>query len=433
MSNNTGGVTLKENTFLGEKYYKVKHKSGLDIYVFPKELTTSYAVFGVKYGSIDNKFRLSDKDDYTAVPDGIAHFLEHKMFENEDGEDTFVKYARTGASANAYTSFNMTVYLFSCTSRLYDSLEILLDFVSHPYFTPATVEKEQGIIAQEIKMGEDNPGRNIIFDMLQSLYAKHNVRIEIAGTVQSISEITADVLYKCYNTFYNLNNMALCVCGDADTDKVLEVADKILKEQPLLNIESVYAPEDAAVSRKHFTRKMQVAKPLFNIGVKDIQIDDDPIKRLKKSIGISILDAMLFGKSSTFYNALYEEGYITSLDCWSEHNQAYSFISVSGESKDPDEVYKRFCEYIGETHKNGLNKNDYERCKRVLYASYIKSFDSTDEIANNFLNYIFENTDIFDYVDVINTIDYGYISELYADLFKEDHFALNTVYPFDKE
>ena len=427
-------IITKENKFLKEKYYKIKHDSGLDIYVFPKDLSSSYAVFGTKYGSIDNKFRLDGESDYTVVPDGIAHFLEHKMFENEDGEDTFTKFARTGASANAYTSFNSTVYLYSCTSEVYESLEILLDYVTHPYFTPENVEKEQGIIAQEIRMGEDSPGRVIIFDMLQALYEKHNVRLEIAGTVESISEITADILYKCYNTFYNLSNMALCICGNVEPEKVIEVADKILPKQQVIKIESVYAEEKAEVYKSSFTRKMQVSKPLYNIGIKDIVISDNGSERMKKAAGLTILNTVLFSSSGKFYNDLYSDGLISSsLDWWLEHNQAFSMISISGESKDPDEIYRRFKEYIKTTQEIGIDKAVFERCKRMLFANSVKGYDSTDEIANNFLNHIFEGTDIFEYTDTISGIEYEYVSQLLSDVYKDEYYTIATIYPLDNE
>lgn len=425
-------IILKENAFLGEKYYYTKHASGLDIYIFPKDLTTSYALFATRYGSIDNKFKLKSDDEYTVVPDGIAHFLEHKMFENENGEDTFIRYARTGASANAYTSFNMTAYLFSCTERFYDSLEILLDFVSNPYFTPETVEKEQGIIAQEIRMGEDNPGRCIIFDLLKALYEKHTVRLEIAGSVESIGEITADVLYKCYNAFYNLHNMSLCVCGDVSVEKTLETADRLLKPQPDFDVRSFYEPEKREVAKPYATRKMQVAKPLFNIGIKDTGISADPNERMKKNALISVLNDILFGRAGDFFNELYTEGLISdSFGYWAEHNKSFSFISVSGESDDPDEVYARFKKYIVSKLENGLDHDDFIRCKRVLYSNFIKGFDSTDSIANNFLNYIFDDGDMLDFADIINDITYPDITETFRSMFREECFALATIYPLD--
>lgn len=428
----TEKIIVKENDFLGEKYYYTKHSSGLDIYVFPKALTTSYALFGTRYGSIDNKFKLAGDDEYTVVPDGIAHFLEHKMFENENGEDTFLRYAKTGASANAYTSFNMTAYLFSCTERFYESLEILLDFVSNPYFTPETVKKEQGIIAQEIRMGEDNPGRCIIFDLLKAMYENHTIRIEIAGTVNSISKITSDILYKCYNAFYNLHNMALCVCGDVSVDKTLETADRILKAQPDFDVQSIYEPEKREVVKPYVTRKMQVAKPLFNIGIKDTDISPDPRERMKKNAVISILDDMLFGRAGEFYNELYSDGLISeSFGYWSEHNKSFSFVSVSGESDNPSEVYTRFKKYIASCLEKGLSAEDFERCKRVSYAAFIKGFDSTDTIANSFLNFIFDDGDMLDFADIISAVTYNDVNETLHGMYREECFSLATIFPLD--
>lgn len=429
MKNN---VKVKESALVGEKYYYIKHESGLDVYVFPKSLSTSYALFGTRYGSLDNKFKSKKESDFTVVPDGIAHFLEHKMFENENGEDTFLRYARTGASANAYTSFNMTNYLFSSTDNFYESLEILLDFVTHPYFTEATVQKEQGIIGQEIRMGEDNPGNRLLFDMLKCLYEKHNVRLDIAGTVESISEITAELLYKCYNIFYNLNNMSLCVCGDVDVEKTLEVCDRILKKSPEYDTISEYAEEKPSVYKAYSTRKMQVAKPLFDIGVKITDISDDPRQRMKSRACIEILNDMLFDRASELYNSLYTDGVISkAFGYWGEHTKKFSLISISGESGDPDEVFRRFKAQIAKLRENGLDKNDFERCFRVAYANYVKGFDSTDSIANGFLDFIFDDGDILEYGEILNSVTFEDVDAFFKKVFLDDRFCLSTVYPID--
>lgn len=224
---------IHESSELKEKLYEIDHKSGLKIFVMPKEnYKSTYAVIGTKYGSIDTCFKRSDKADFTRVPEGIAHFLEHKLFESEE-LDAFTRYAETGASANAYTSFDKTCYLFQCSDRFEDSLRILLDFVTHPYFTKETVEKEQGIIGQEITMYYDVPGWMGTFNLLRCLYKNHPVRIDIAGTVESISQITDKLLYDCYNTFYNLNNMALAVVGNVDPERVVKICDEMLENQKM--------------------------------------------------------------------------------------------------------------------------------------------------------------------------------------------------------
>jgi len=426
-------VIVRESKLLSEKYYKVKHKSGLEIYVFPKDMSTYYAMFGTKYGSVNNKFRFLSENEYTEVPNGIAHFLEHKMFENEDGEDTFAKFARTGASANAYTSFLNTAYLFSCTENFYESLDILLDFVSSPYFTPETVEKEQGIIGQEIRMGEDNPGRALLFGLLQAMYEEHPVRIEIAGTVDSISHITSDLLYKCYNTFYNLNNMTLCVCGKVELDKVLEVVDRVLKDAEPFNVENVYPKEKPEVAERFFSKKMQVAKPIFAIGVKDVDISDDPRERMKKAVGINVICDMLFGKTGELFNDLYSSGKISQgFDCWAEHNQSFSFINVSSDSDDPNEVFDKFVEYVEEKKKNGLSKEDFERSKKVMYSSIIKSFDSTSEIVNNIIaNFALDGGEIFEYTEIVGALEFEYVTSLFNSMFKDEFYSFATVYPLD--
>ena len=277
---------VKENKMLGEKHYSFKHSSGLEVFVFPKAMTTSYAIFATRYGAVDNKFKLDSDKDFTVVPDGIAHFLEHKLFECEGGVDAFELFAKTGASANAYTSNTMTGYLFSCTEKFYESLEILLDFVTHPYFTEATVNKEQGIIAQEIKMYEDHPGARLHKELMRALYAKNKINIDVAGTVESIAQIDAQILYKCYNTFYNLNNMTLCVCGNVDVDLVKDVCDKMLSVAEPFNVirDTEDSDEPRHVNKTRAYCSLDVSKPIFAIGIKDNDIPSIPDERMKKPL-----------------------------------------------------------------------------------------------------------------------------------------------------
>ena len=427
--------TVKENKMLGEKYYTFKHKTGLDVYVFPKKMTTSYAIFATRYGAVDNKFKLSDDKDFTCVPDGIAHFLEHKMFECEGGIDAFELYAKTGANANAYTSNAMTAYLFSCTEKFYESLEILLDFVTHPYFTEETVRKEQGIIGQEIRMYDDHPGARLEKGLLNALYKKNKMRIDVAGTVESIAEITADVLYKCYNTFYNLNNMVLVVCGDVDVEKTNEICDKVLKAAPKQTIIRDYEDDDepTEVYQKRSECKLHVSKPMFAIGVKDMDISPDPNERMKKAYGAEILNEMLFSQSSEFYNTLYEKNLISpDLSSGYEHIKHCSFNVISSESDNPEAVYDYFVKYIEKAKKDGLDKETFELSKRTVYASNIKSFDSTEEIANNMVYNLFDGADILDAPDVIDSITFEYVEKILNDMYKEECYAMSVVDPIDK-
>lgn len=258
----------KVSKSLDEKYYEIDHKSGLKIYVMPKEnYNSAYAIFGTDYGSIDTKFKRSDKDEWTVVPEGIAHFLEHKLFESED-LDAFARYAKTGASANAYTSFDKTCYLFQCSDNFEASLEILLDFVTHPYFTKETVEKEQGIIGQEITMYYDVASWMSTFNLLRLLYHKHPVRIDIAGTVDSIAQITDKLLYDCYDTFYNLHNMTLAVVGNVTPEQVLSVCDKMLKPAPELSIERSFEKEERDVVGDYTEYNLAMSIPVFHSDIR---------------------------------------------------------------------------------------------------------------------------------------------------------------------
>ncbi|NLK39596.1 MAG: insulinase family protein [Clostridiales bacterium] len=424
---------VRESEFLKEKYYYLKHHSGLDIYVFPKNLTTTYALFGTKYGSIDNKFSTQDGE-IIEVPDGIAHFLEHKMFEDEEGIDTFARYAKTGASANAYTSRGMTAYLFSCTDNFSSSLEILLDSVTSPYFTPENVKKEQGIIGQEIGMYDDNPRNRLYYGLLSALYESHPVRIDICGTVSTIAKITDKILYHCYNTFYNLSNMALSVCGNVTPEEILAVADKVLKPQEPVEITRFYPKEKPTVFRKRAERRMQVAKPLFSIGIKDTDISKDAAERAKKGIIIRILNNMLYGKTSAFYNELYEQGLITpSFGYFNDISESYAFNMITGESPNPDEVYRRFVHYIDDLQKNGLDREAFDRCHRVELAEFVKIFDSTEEIANVLLSLAFAGVEIFEYADIINSITFEDVTRVFHSCYNPEYYAMSVIIPIDEQ
>ena len=425
-------IVLRENEFLKEKYYFIEHKSGLRIFVFPKKLTTSFAMFGTQYGSIDNTFKLENWDEYKSVPDGIAHFLEHKMFENEDGSDTFSLFAKTGASSNAYTSFEVTNYLFSCTENFYESLEILLKFVTSPYFTEETVKKELGIIGQEIRMYDDNPNMRLFMGAIENMFSSHPVRIDLGGTVESISKITPEHLYLCYNTFYNLNNMALCVSGDIQLEEVLKVADRILKPAPQITLDRYFPREEPCVYKKYGECSLQVSKPLFNIGIKDVEISSDPVERMKKACAVDILLSVVLGDTGKFYNELYDEGLITADFSFEYvHNKYFSFASVSGESKDPRELYSRFIDTVRAFKSSGISEADFERTKIAKYSELIKSFDSTEEISSILMSHAFEDSDIFDYFDVVKNISIDDVNSVIDKIFNEDAFTLFVVNPLN--
>ena len=422
---------IEKTTDFGEKYYYARHKSGLDVYVIPKDFKTSFAMFSTKYGAIDNCFKLAGEEDFHEVPDGIAHYLEHKMFENEDGVDTFSRFAKYGANANAFTSGTMTSYLFSCTEHLRENLEILLDYVSKPYFTPENVEKERGIIGQEIRMYEDNPGSAIYYNLLEALYEKHQTRINVAGTVESIAKITPELLYDCYYTFYNFSNMTLCVSGRTNMEMVLDVADRILPKREQKAIVRHYYEEKPEVCRKRIEAKFEVARPMFLIGVKDIDISPDGDARMKKKAQMGILVDMLFGSTSPFAIDVYESGLVNGFDAGFDHGRSSSMVYLEGETDDPEAVYAKFLSYLEENRKNGLSREDFERIQRASYASYLKMFDST-KLAQPFTYMIHDDCDPFDYGNAIRAVTFEEISALFDRLFHENYYAMSVVRPIEK-
>ncbi len=392
-------ITEIKSDALSEKYYKIKHDSGLTIYVYPKEgYSSTYAIFGTKYGSINNTFKV-DSGDTVRVPDGIAHYLEHKLFESEDG-DAFSRYAKTGANANAYTSFDKTCYLFSCTDNFEESLEILLDFVQSPYFTEETVQKEQGIIGQEIKMYDDSPSWRVMFNMLMNMYKNHPVRIDIAGTVESIAQITPEYLYTCYNTYYNLNNMVLCVAGNATVDKVLSIADKMLKKCEPHTIENVFEDEPEGVMQSYVEQHLPVGMPLFNFGFKEIAGD----KRVdEKTLAYTeILLFLLASSTSTLYRELMDKELINSSFAY-EFFEGEGFVATifSGESHDPEKVADIIKEYVQSLKKNGIDKEEFEIAKKATYGDAVASLNSTDNIANMIADFDFSDRELYTYIDAI--------------------------------
>ena len=414
---------------LGERYQKIEHSSGLTVYVFPKKLTTSYAVLATHYGSINNAFRSDGERGVTAVPDGIAHFLEHKLFENEDGSDSFERFAALGADANAYTSYERTAYLFSCTEHFDACLEELLRFVTHPHFTDASVAKEQGIIAQEIREYEDSPWERCFQNLLEAMYRSHPIRNNICGSVESIGAITPDLLNTCYRVFYRPSNMVLAVCGDLDPDAVMATVDRILPpaSEPSA-IERVFPEEPAVVERTYVEERMPVSKPIFSIGIKDPSVPTDPKARFLRDMTLALLDDVLFSRAGEFYSSLFEEGVITpnfagGYSC----ADGFGFHCISGESETPELVLERLRAYLDRVCREGIPEEDFERCRRVMYADELRAFDSTEEIASRLVSYALDGVELFSYLPILQSIRREDAEALLREAFREELFTLSVI------
>ncbi len=417
----------------GESVFYKKHESGLNIYIMPRSgYSSSYAIFGTKYGSVDSEFVVPGEVSATKVPDGIAHYLEHKMFDQPDGSNVFDKFSKFGGEANAFTSFNMTAYLFSCTENFEKNLETLMDYVQSPYFTKESVEKEQGIIGQEIRMYDDNAPWRVFFNFLGLLYNNNPVKLDIAGTVESIAKIDHELLYKCYNTFYNLSNMTLFVTGDFDPEKTLQVIEKNIKNNKPFDqeIKRIYPDEPKEVAGKYKEQSISVATPLFMMGWKDNDVGYSGRKLLKKSIEMEIITEMIFGKSSKLYNELYEEGLINQNFGFEYSPQIdYAYTAIEGESKDPKAVYEKITEYVETLRNDGLSEEDFNRIKKVIWGDYIRSFNDIEGYAHSFLTMSFLDICYFDYFEEYESITFDDIKARFMEQFDNDYCVLSVINP----
>ena len=417
-------ITEIKSRRAGDSYYKIDHPSGLTVFVYPKEgYNSAYAIIGTKYGSVNTCFSLDGGEKIT-VPDGIAHYLEHKLFESEDG-DAFARYAKTGASANAYTSFEKTCYLFSCTDRFDESFEILLDFVQSPYFTAETVAKEQGIIGQEIKMYDDSPDWRVMFNMLEKMYHNHPVKIDIAGTVESIAEITAEKLYQCYNTFYNLNNMALCVAGNVTVDQVLKTCDKMLKPCEKHTIENYFEDEPYEIIEPYVEQSFPVSVPLFNLGFKERA--DRPLNE-KELACTDILLELLASSTSELYQKLMDEKLInTSFSFELFEGPGYCSVIFGGESRAPKQAAEMIKQYIADVKKNGLDREDFESARKSVYGDVISSLNSVGSIANTVTGYHFNGNELFKYIDEVAAATFDDVQNRLAQMLDVNNCTLSVV------
>ena len=415
---------------IGESYQKIDHPSGLTIYLCPMEnYSTTYAQFATRYGSLDTCFKLGKDTDYIEVPEGIAHFLEHKLFEDEDG-DAFSKFSKIGAGANASTSFDRTIYEILCSDNFMESLEILINMVTKPYFTDESVAKEQGIIGQEIGMYNDDAGWCVYFNLLRALYHNHPITIDIAGTVESISQIDKDLLYKCYGVFYNLRNMVLSIAGNFDVDEVIGLCDKLLVPSEDVRIDRKETNEPDTIKEKFVSMKKPVSVPLFEIGFKGTPLKDS--ERIKRLLSNSIMLEILAGDCSPLFSRLYDEGKIIDTLSYSGISNTGMFCNVfSGESNNPDEVLKEILDEISNLKDKGIDKADFERAKKFYYGKMIMGFGNVESIANSMTGAFINRQVPFEVVDILSKItldDVNFALERNLDF---DKVAMSVVEPIN--
>lgn len=415
-----------ESLKIKEKIYMEKLENGLTIMIVPKNTTNKkYVIWGTHFGSIDNHFIMPNTKEEVSVPDGVAHFLEHKMFEQENGRNSLDVLMALGVDANAYTTNNHTAYLFEAIENFYEALDELMDYVQHPYFTDENVEKEKGIIGQEIGMYDDDPGWRLYMNALDCLYHDNVIKIDIAGTVESISKIDKDVLYKCYNTFYNPSNMVMVVCGDFEPEKMLEEIKKRLVEKPKQGeIKRIYAQEKKEIHMPYKEDTMEVSSPIFMIGFKD-EIEEK--NKIQRHIAIEILMNMLIGKSSPLYQKLYNEGLLMSQpDLDYEFSNDYAHVLIASQSKDPKKIQEELLKEIKRLQEN-FDEAHFDRIRKKVYGDYVAEYNNVADISRMLLSDYFKGVQTFDYIEQFSTVTLEYTRQILQEVFDEKKCILSVI------
>ena len=428
---------------LHQSYTRIRHKSGLTVCVLPKRAAVTYAVLGVGFGANDRLFCETAETVHTPllttaelpdgtfrVPAGCAHFLEHKMFAERGGEDAIARFARYGANADAYTTPDLTAYLFSTTEDPYAPLEILLDFVTHPYFTEKNVAKERSIIAQEIRMYDDSPMQTGYYNLMEALYHNHPIKDNVGGTEETIREITPDVLYRCHSAFYRPDNMVLSVAGNVTPEQVLDVCDRCLPDAagPILT-QRIYLPEPKTIVRQEMTTQAGAAIPLLYFGVKDVCLSSDPTERLRHASAVDILNDILFCKSSAIFADLYGRGLINGrFGAEYEHTETYSYSLISAETEYPEQTADAIRTYLADKVRlHDITDAQFARCRRVMYASSVTAYESTEDMALDCLDSTMDGTELFSSVDIMMQMTKDDLIDALDSLYQPERMAVSVV------
>lgn len=426
-------MQIIENSKVKEKLYLEKLENGLTVMIVPKKNTQKkYVMWATHFGSMDNDFIAPEDKEETKIPDGVAHFLEHKMFEQENGTNSLDTLTALGVNANAYTTTDHTAYLFECTDNFFPALDELMDYVQNPYFTDENVEKEKGIIGQEIRMYDDYPQWQVYMNAMKNMYKNNPINIDVAGSIESISKIDKEVLYKCYNTFYHPSNMAMCFAGDFEPEKLLEEVKKRLKDKkPQGEIKRILPEEPVEIVEKKKIQTMEVSMPIFVIGVKDSGKNKEIENKesiVKKHIAIEVLLNMVIGKSSKLYKELYESGLLTGEPYLEyEFSESFAHIAITGQSPNPEDVLEKLKAEIKRMKNEGIESSHFERIKNMIYGNYVREYDDVAEIARMFISDYFKGINSFDYIELYEQVTVEYSKKILEEVFNEESMVISII------
>lgn len=421
-------MQIIENSKIKEKVYIEKLTNGITVMVIPRKVQKKYIIWATGYGSVDNKFLVSSDKDITEVPDGIAHYLEHKLFEQENGKNSLDVLSNLGVDANAYTTNNHTAYLYECTSNFFEALDEFMNYVQNPYFTEENVNKERGIIEQEIMMYQDYPEWELYMNAIKAMYKDNPINIDVAGTKESIANIDKNKLYKIYNTFYVPENMCIAVSGDFEPEQILEeIKQRMTLKQSDFKVKRIYPEEQKEIVQKKIEKNMNISMPIFCIGYKDNNFSEDIIK---KHISIEIILSNLLGRSSKLFNKLYEEGKIFSEISFNyEFASTYAHVLIQGQTPDVEYVVNSIKEEIENRKKEGISERDFERLKRKIYGEFVREYNDISTVSNGFVSNYFRNINPFDYFEEFDILTKKYVEEILKEIFVEEYSALSVINP----
>ena len=428
----TGDPTVLENSTLQERVVERVHSSGATVAFCHKPgYLRKYACFTTNFGSVDDRFRIGGGSE-VSLPDGVAHFLEHKMFEGEK-EDAFQEFSRLGASANAFTGFNGTSYLFSCTDQFYSCLSHLVRFVQSPHFTPENVEKEKGIIGQEIRMYEDMPGWRVYFNLLEAMYANHPVSKDIAGTEESISGITSPLLDDCWSAFYHPSNMILFAVGDESEEEFFEQADRLLSEKdlgPAPLLEKIATSEELAPAKTEIRQEMHVGRSKLLMGWKDVHPGLSGKEMMHKELLTDLVLECVFGQSGELFEKLQTANLVD--DSFGASYMIYGDVghsAIGGDVAEPDQVRDFILEELPAILTKGICTEDIDRQRRAATGQLLRSFNSLENIAGSYCSARFLGSNPFEVVDLVNKIQSEEVVERLREHIHPDRMVCSIISP----
>ena len=413
---------------IGEQMYHQVLENGLHVFVIPKpDFQKSYAFFATNYGGMDMRFKL--EGEWHDTPAGVAHYLEHKMFDTQEG-NALQDLAANGASPNAFTSSAITGYYFESTEKFEENLRILLSFVSIPWFTEESVEKERGIIGQEIGMIEDNPDWKVFMNLMAGLYANHPIKTSVAGSVESISHITADTLYACHKAFYAPCNMTLCVAGNVDPERICQVAREVLPEEPGSIAQRDHGQaEPETVCKSLMEQRMEVSTPIFQLGFKGGAAEKG-MATLRQQILGELACEVLMGNSSPLYARLYREGLINgNFGYGYEEYPGCAFLVGGGESRDPKAVRDAVLEEGKRLAREGIDEKLWERLKKGVYGAKVRGLNSFENLCVGQAQAFFAGYDFFAFPEVFAAIERSDAQKLIESWVREERTCLSVVLP----